>query len=392
MKALFCYDGPMYKDENGFYHDSILNDRMFERYLKVADSLELIIRTRPIESQIAEKRMSRLSNPKISVCECPNLSSIRGLITGAVAVKKMLRERISQADLIFIRVPSVIGNYSIDMCKQLKKPYLVEVVGCPWDSYWNYSLKGKIVAPVATIMMRSRVKKAPYVLYVTNSFLQKRYPTRGKQINCSNVELMPADDTVQITRLEKISNYTSDSVLTIGTAAGLDVLYKGQQYVIEALGCLKRKGITNFRYSLIGGGSGEYLRQVARQNDVEDQVELVGLLPHDKVFAWLDSIDIYAQPSKQEGLPRSVIEAMSRGIPCIGANTAGIPELLESRYVFSNGKMEISEICDCLMALLDKKNAVEAAKRNFAEAKSYQRDVLVKRRTEFFQEYRSVCE
>lgn len=31
MKALFCYDGPMYKDENGFYHDSILSVMMFER-------------------------------------------------------------------------------------------------------------------------------------------------------------------------------------------------------------------------------------------------------------------------------------------------------------------------------------------------------------------------
>ena len=43
MKALFCYDGPMYKDENGNYYDSILDDRMFERYFKVADKLKLVI-------------------------------------------------------------------------------------------------------------------------------------------------------------------------------------------------------------------------------------------------------------------------------------------------------------------------------------------------------------
>ena len=65
----------------------------------------------------------------------------------------------------------------------------MEVVGCPWDAYWNYSLKGKIVAPFATYMMKRRVKSAPFVLYVTNKFLQKRYPTKGKKINCSNVEL-----------------------------------------------------------------------------------------------------------------------------------------------------------------------------------------------------------
>ena len=51
------------------------------------------------------------------------------------------------------------------------------------------------------------------------------------------------------------------------------------------------------------------------------------------MFELLDECDIYLQPSLQEGLPRSVIEAMSRGCACIGAATAGIPELLESEYV-----------------------------------------------------------
>ena len=36
MKAVFCYDGPLYKDKNGNYYDSILNDQMFERYFKVS--------------------------------------------------------------------------------------------------------------------------------------------------------------------------------------------------------------------------------------------------------------------------------------------------------------------------------------------------------------------
>ena len=74
MKALFCYDGPLYKAENGDYFDSILNDQMFQRYFAVADELEVIIRTRPISREQAIKKMSQLTNPMISVIECPNLS------------------------------------------------------------------------------------------------------------------------------------------------------------------------------------------------------------------------------------------------------------------------------------------------------------------------------
>lgn len=388
MKAIFCYDGPLYKDENSNYYDSILNDQMFERYFKVADKLDLVIRTRPISTDDGAKKMGRISNPNISVIECPNLSSVNGLLKNRKQAERIIEKSICEVDLIFIRVPSVIGNISIDIAKMHNKKYLVEVVGCPWDSYWNYSLKGKIVAPFATAMMKKRVKNAPFALYVTNEFLQKRYPTNGKSINCSNVELAPVDENILNNRIQKINGYTSITKFKIGTAAGLDVLYKGQQYVIQALSELKKEGITNIEYQLIGGGTGAYLLGMAQKLGVEDQVNIIGQMPHDEVFKWLDELDIYVQPSRQEGLPRSVIEAMSRGLPCIGAKTAGIPELIESKYIFSNSSKEISEIVKVLKLLIDDFNRCkDAANINFNEAKKYQRDVLVERRTEFFRTF-----
>lgn len=388
MKALFCYDGPLYKAENGDYFDSILNDQMFQRYFAVADELEVIIRTRPISREQAIKKMSQLTNPMISVIECPNLSSFSGMMINTAKVKKILKERILNADLVFIRLPSVIGNYSIGLCKSLKKKYLVEVVGCPWDSYWNYSIKGKLVAPFSAVMMRRQIKNAPYVLYVTNKFLQKRYPTKGKSIGCSNVELQPVTTDVLISRLKKISEYKKNTRLIIGTAAGLDVLYKGQQYIIQALGQLKKQGIDCFEYQLIGGGKGTYLKKVAEMNNVADQIKIIGQMPHDEVFTWLDSIDIYAQPSRQEGLPRAMIEAMSRGIPCIGAKTAGIPELIDNKYIFTNSKTEVEEISKLLLDMRSEGCIMERlAFENFHEALKYQRSTLVERRTRFFMSF-----
>lgn len=383
-KALFCYDGPLYKDCNDNYYDSILNDQMFERYFKVAEKLEVIIRIRDIDSRNGNKRMDRITNPNISVVECPNLSSVSGLIKGHRTVVQILEERIKTADVVFIRLPSVIGNIAVDVCKKNGKKYLIEVVGCPWDAYWNYSLKGKLVAPGAMMLMKKKIENAPYVLYVTNQFLQHRYPTNGKQISCSNVELAPMSEEILTRRLWKIKN--GGNIFNIGTAAGLDVLYKGQQYVIKALGELKKEGITNIEYQLIGGGTGDYLKKIAQECGVENQVKILGQLPHEEVFKWLDDLDAYIQPSRQEGLPRSVIEGMSRGLPCFGARTAGIPELLDSGCVFSNKSTEVEEITNLLKKIINDKELQERqAKRNFEEAKKYQRETLVERRTQFFE-------
>ena len=183
----------------------------------------------------------------------------------------------------------------------MKKPYLVEVVGCPWDSLWNYGIKGKIIAPSLTFSMKKQVKNAEYVIYVTKHFLQERYPTKGKSTNCSNVEIVNVHENVLNKRIDHIANKDGDII--IGTAAAVNVPYKGQQYIIRALGKLKKKGITNYRYQLAGGGDRSRLESIIRECNVEDQVEFIGVLTHEQIFEWLDSIDIYAQPSRQEGLP-----------------------------------------------------------------------------------------
>jgi glycosyltransferase involved in cell wall biosynthesis len=59
-------------------------------------------------------------------------------------------------------------------------------------------------------------------------------------------------------------------------------------------------------------------------------VEFRGALPvGEKVFAVLDASDLFVMPSRQEGLPRAMVEAMARALPCIGSAVGGIPELLD---------------------------------------------------------------
>jgi glycosyltransferase involved in cell wall biosynthesis len=107
-----------------------------------------------------------------------------------------------------------------------------------------------------------------------------------------------------------------------------------------------------------------------------------GSLPHDEVFDWLDTIDIYVQPSKQEGLPRAQIEAMSRGVPSFGSKAGGIPELLDREFIFNT----VKEICDILLSL-DTDTMIEQAKRNFSESKKYDKASIERHRQLFFKDF-----
>ena len=109
-------------------------------------------------------------------------------------------------------------------------------------------------------------------------------------------------------------------------------------------------------------------------------VKFLGTLPHEKIFDYLDNIDIYIQTSKQEGLPRALIEAMSRGCPSLGSKVGGIPELLNSDCVFNKGS--VHEICE-LLKKMDHKVMIEKAKYNFKKAREYDKELLDNQRSEF---------
>jgi glycosyltransferase involved in cell wall biosynthesis len=107
-------------------------------------------------------------------------------------------------------------------------------------------------------------------------------------------------------------------------------------------------------------------------------------MKHNDVLLWLDHIDIYAQPSKQEGLPRALIEAMSRSCPSIGSTTAGIPELLGSEVIFGNG--EVNEICNILREL-DNDKMVKLAEINYNKSKEFDSKIIEERRQNIFRDY-----
>ena len=388
MELLFVYADKVAQDAEGnLYIGSAFSQKVFDRYLEHFDHITMTMRKANVSPEDTEtlSRMNKLDKEKISVVWLHDTAaSIKNYLNPRLRRenRRIIRENITPDRAVIIRAPSGSGTYAAKYCKKIGKPYLVEAVGCPWDSLWNHSLKGKALAFSARREMRRTMKDAPYSVYVTDKFLQDRYPTKGKAAAISDVELQPMDEAVLEARLAKIRNHSGKTKLA--TAAAVNVAFKGQQFVIEALARLKKQGNTDFEYHMAGGGDNTRLKDLAAKLGVSEQVVFEGSISHDRMFAWLDSMDIYIQPSLQEGLPRAVVEAMSRGLPAIGAKTGGIPELLGNDFIVPRKNSDA--IANQLLDLNPEK--MEAmARNNFEHAKDFQKELLENRRFDFLADF-----
>jgi glycosyltransferase involved in cell wall biosynthesis len=381
--GLFSFDGPMYKDCNGIYCNTTITDQMLERYFEVVDKLIVVIRTYNLSESYIEAGLHKVEMKNCEVLELPTFNSIRGYFIDRARYSALIDEQVEQADLIFARIPSVTSDIVIKSAIKKNKSYLVEVGGCAWDAYWNHGYLGKIIAPIMYFREKSSVKYASYATYVTDRWLQIRYPTKGDYAVASNVYLPEHLEEVIDRRIHGIKKLSKKSKIVIGTAAAVDVRYKGQESIIKAMSIMVRKGY-DLHYEMIGVGDFKYLSSVAKKYKVEDRVIHKGILVKKEVFKWLDDIDIYAQPSKQEGLPRALIEAMSRGLPSIGSNVAGIPELLPEEVVFNKGDVE--GICKVLGSLIEG-DLANYANLNYIKSKKFNLLSLQKVRSELFFKY-----
>lgn len=391
MKILFIQGGSRLKQdiEGNWYTDPNFNDDVWKRYVNLGDTLTILLRREKniYTQEYASQRFSKvLDDSRIRIVPLLDFTeSIISMINPFVynKIKKIIYNEVYNADKCFIRSGSHYTKVAYDACMKYKKPYLFEATGFAYESFSKHSLIGKLVATKVENDYKLMARDAVQATYVTNEALQKRYPcASGKMIGVSNVQLLEADPKCLLNKIEHY-NLCKGTCLVLGTAAFLDVKWKGQELVIKALGELRKKGITDVYYELIGMGTGDYLMEIAKKCGVEDQIRILGVKRHDQVFKWLDSLDIYIQPSYQEGLCRAIIEAMSRALPVICSDTGGNFELVDRDYIFECGDYKR------IAFLIEKmrNDLIGQAKKNFEHSKEYEKKVLDERRQLFFKEF-----
>ena len=64
-----------------------------------------------------------------------------------------------------------------------------------------------------------------------------------------------------------------------------------------------------------------------KEAGIEDRVTLLGFT--DSIAAWYRASDVYVLPSRSEGMPNALMEAMASGLPSIATAISGVTDLIE---------------------------------------------------------------
>ena len=115
-------------------------------------------------------------------------------------------------------------------------------------------------------------------------------------------------------------------LLFIGRLASV----KGLPILLESLAQLK-PNYPDLCLTVIGDGpEKDYLQQMVKELNIENQVKFVGYQSQESVRNYLQQTEIFVLSSFAEGLPVVLMEAMAAGVPVIATQIAGVSELVDN--------------------------------------------------------------
>jgi glycosyltransferase involved in cell wall biosynthesis len=237
--------------------------------------------------------------------------------------------------------------------------------------------------------MREQSAGASAAAYVTKYTLQRLYPPNPDAFATYYSSIVLSDESF----VKEPRQYASFKLpIKLITVCTLNDLTKGPNMLIDALSNCVREGM-DFKLTVVGGGKYQTrLEAKAILLGLEERVSFLGWLPSGKaVYDQLDQADLFVLPSFQEGVSRSALEAMARGLPCITSNVGGMPEILSAEDMVPSG--EVDSLSKKIVEVVkdpDRMNRMSS--RNLKMAHEFKENVLSKRWADFYYHVRSQTE
>jgi glycosyltransferase involved in cell wall biosynthesis len=361
----------------------------WSRYLGVFDEARVIARIADVS--VAEPSWKRADGKGVTFGAAPYYVGPVQYLKKHLAVRAAVRHAVSGTDAVLMRIASPIAA-CLESTLAPGRPFGLEVVGDPYDVF----APGVVNHPLRPFLrwwwtrtVKRECRKASAVAYVTTATLQNRYrPNEAAfETSYSSIEL-PEGSFAETSRSfgPQLGN------IRLVTVGSLEQMYKGFDVLIDALATCLGIGLC---LELVLIGDGRYRPELERrvQNwGIERQVTFVGQIPGGSaVREYLDRAHLFVLPSHTEGMPRAMIEAMARGLPCIGSAVGGIPELLSSEDLVPRGNaaslaLKILEV----VSQPDRMTLMSTA--NLAKARNYEDSVLAPKRQRFLEHLRNATQ
>lgn len=387
MNLLLAMDHRFDRTPDGAVWSWFFDRAFWRRYLEVFDEVQVLARVRDVSKAASIARRS--DGDRVSFIPVPFYWGPIQYLRRFFEVRSVVRSAVHPETAVIMR-SGQIANCLAKALKTDGHPYGLEIIG----DFYDVFAPGANTHPLRPFLrwwyprqVRKLCKGAAGVAYVTAEALQKRYPSAPGVFatHYSSIELAPE----ALAATPRMAPGDVRHLLAVGT---MDQPYKGHEILLRALAESVHRGRV-WSLAIVGDGRVRpVLEQRVRELGLENRVSFLGQLPAGQpVRDCLDRSDLFVLPSLTEGLPRALIEAMARGLPCIATSVGGTPELLppEDRVPPGDASalaLKLEEVATDIPRL----NAMSL--RNLQKAREYSADILQKRRARFYQYLKGVTQ
>lgn len=334
MKVLVTTHSQMFITPDGaVWTNSVYDYEFFKRYLEVFDTVRLVTRMKKITYDDIGNKL-RVDGKGMEFFPLPFYHGPWEYFAKSKAIKLSFSRAILGCDCAILRIPDQVSFQLFSELKKKEIPCAVEVVAHPWDLFSPGTHK-TILRPflrlIWDLLQKKICKKADGVAYVTKNYIQQRYPSNVKvndkdrfETNYTSANL----DNCFFYKPREAKSFKKE-VLTLIHVSGINNAAKGHYELLQAIASIKKKGKI-FKVIFVGGGTMlNYYKNLSSKLNLSEEVTFLGHISNTKEIAnLLKESDLFVFPTKTEGLPRVILEAMAAGLPCISTKVGGIPELI----------------------------------------------------------------
>jgi glycosyltransferase involved in cell wall biosynthesis len=358
-----------------------------KRYTKTFKEVVIIGRLFNVEDATALP----LEGDGVTFKSLPGKRGVLGALSSLLTTFLCAWKTIKPGNAYLLRVPGTIPIIFYIVLKIKRVPFAVEVAADPHDSYSSASLNGHkfalLVQKFFVFFTSAQCLDAVTSLYVTKNALQKRYPPskNSKSFGCTSIDL-PKSMFRKEARSFLLSKENPVKLILVGN---MESKMKGHDVLFDAIHYLKNDGY-NITLNVIGYGKYRgFFEGYLNDLNLKEEVCFSGKLSSGvEIFKCMEKADIFILPSRQEGLPRALIEAMSQGMPAIATRVGGTHELIDSQCIVEPESPK--ELAHKIIELIETKGLCdELSMQNLEKASEYSSENVSQIRNRFLSHLKS---
>ncbi len=335
----FVMDGNFSRVGREIYSPHMGHEKFAGRFAPHFDAVQIVARAFPKARPIG----SLVTGPHTSFVDLGAVRGARRWLLSLPGTTARLYRAIRSAQTLMIRFPGNVATLALLLCWITRKPFSAEIVADPED----YFSKGASNHPLRNVAKwlhchstAFAARRAQSVRYVTDTYLQAKYPPRTRAASFGFSDAFLPDRLFAARDPDALARRGSLRLVNVSMMHNRS---KGHVALLEAVSRLKRKNVAVV-LTLVGDGAlRAELEALAHTLDIANAVVFRGQVSSETACATVAEHDLFVLPSLQEGMPRAMLEAMAVGTPVLGTSVGGIPEVLPASDLIRAGSVDALE-------------------------------------------------